>query len=92
MGNALPYNSADALRERMREEFPTFAGLNYAPGNAGATALKEPFKGISGVLSDEPMFGRVSDFYLTNPIARASKTMAECSMQKQSVEMSEAAE
>lgn len=92
MGVVLPYNSVDALRERMREELSTFAGLNYAPGNAGATVLKEPFSGISGTLPDEPMFGRVSDFYLTNPIARASKTMAECSMQKQSVEMSEAAE
>jgi NADH-quinone oxidoreductase subunit G len=30
-------------------------------------------------VSNEPFRSGVIDFYLTNPIARASKTMAECS-------------
>ena len=77
MGKTLPYDSVDALRETLREN-PVFAGIGYAPGAAGVEALKA-IPDNAGSLSAEP-FGRVvGDFYLSNPIARASKTMAECS-------------
>ena len=77
MVKKLPYDSVDALREKLRAN-AVFTGIGYAPGAAGAEALKAvPEAG--GSLSSAP-FGRVvHDFYLTNPIARASKTMAECS-------------
>jgi NADH-quinone oxidoreductase subunit G len=35
-----------------------------------------------GKMSNEPFHSRVTDYYLTNPIARASRTMAECSALK----------
>ena len=35
-----------------------------------------------GPMSQEPFRSAVTDFYMTNPIARASKTMAECSALK----------
>ena len=34
--------------------------------------------GTKGELSEDPFWTPVKNFYLTNPIARASVTMAEC--------------
>ena len=91
LGKTLPYDSADALRAQLREANPVFAGLNYAPGHSGADALAKPIE-AAGELSTSPLTATIGDFYLTNPIARASKTMAECSMQKQGLETPMAAE
>nr|WP_321489514.1 NADH-quinone oxidoreductase subunit NuoG [uncultured Hyphomonas sp.] len=77
MGKTLPYDTVDALREGLREN-EVFAGIGYAPGAAGAEALKAVPEG-AGSLSSTPFKPVIGDFYLTNPIARASKTMAECS-------------
>ena len=92
VGETLPYDSADALREVLRSENSVFAGLGYAPGAAGADALKEKIAAGSTPLSTAPLTAGIGDFYLTNPIARASKTMAECSLQKQGLETVMAAE
>jgi NADH-quinone oxidoreductase subunit G len=91
LGKTLPYDSADTLRAQLREANPVFAGLNYAPGHSGADALAKPIE-AAGELSTSPFTATIGDFYLTNPIARASKTMAECSMQKQGLETPMAAE
>lgn len=92
LGKTLPYDSADALREQLREANPIFAGLGYAPGNAGAEALKANIEAGGAVDKAAPFAAAIGDFYMTNPIARASKTMAECSMQKQGLETPVAAE
>lgn len=92
VGKTLPYDSADALREALREQNDVFAGLGYAPGAAGVEALKVPIEPRAGDLNGAPLTAAISDFYLTNPIARASKTMAECSLQKQGLETVMAAE
>ncbi|MBD3769350.1 MAG: NADH-quinone oxidoreductase subunit G [Rhodobacterales bacterium] len=77
MGKTLPYDTVDAVREALREN-DLFTGIGYAPGAAGAEALKAVPE-ASGSLSSAPFKPVIGDFYLTNPIARASKTMAECS-------------
>ncbi|NQY95652.1 MAG: NADH-quinone oxidoreductase subunit G [Henriciella sp.] len=92
VGRTLPYDSADALREALREANPVFAGLGYAPGAAGAEALKQKISSSGSVAGGAPFAAAIDDFYLTNPIARASKTMAECSLQKQGLETVMAAE
>ncbi|MDG1824688.1 MAG: NADH-quinone oxidoreductase subunit NuoG [Henriciella sp.] len=92
LGKTLPYDSADALREQLREANQIFAGLGYAPGNAGAEALKANIEAGGAVDKAAPFAAAIGDFYMTNPIARASKTMAECSMQKQGLETPVAAE
>ena len=92
LGKTLPYNSAEQLRAALREEKPVFAGLNFAPGHAGAEALSAELPAASAELSNDPIYCSIGDFYLTNPIARASQTMAECSLQKQALEVSAAAE
>ncbi|MEM9225730.1 MAG: NADH-quinone oxidoreductase subunit NuoG, partial [Pseudomonadota bacterium] len=92
VGQTLPYDSADALREQLRETHPVFAGLGFAPGHDGAEALKSTQAGTGAIEAGQPFTGVIGDYYLTNPIARASKTMAECSMQKQGLETPVAAE
>ncbi len=92
LGKTLPYDSADALREQLREANPVFAGLGFAPGDAGVEALKSTEAGTGKVDGSRPFGAVIGDYYLTNPIARASKTMAECSMQKQGLETPVAAE
>lgn len=79
MGKTLPYDTLAALRARMIAEHPTFGQVDYAPGPADGAGFDSGQLGEDGKLSNEPFRSPVTDFYLTNPIARASKTMAECS-------------
>lgn len=92
LGKTLSYDSADALRTALREENAIFAGLGFAPGNAGVEALKTPLEPAGALKTGASFVTSGTDFYLSNPIARASKTMAECSMQKQGLETPVAAE
>ncbi|MBE7219313.1 MAG: molybdopterin-dependent oxidoreductase, partial [Caulobacteraceae bacterium] len=80
LGRTLPYDTVDQLRTRMIEDHPTFGQVGYAPGASTAAGfdLKAAFSG-GGEVSDAPFKSPVKDYYLTNPIARASVTMAECS-------------
>ncbi|MEM7330241.1 MAG: NADH-quinone oxidoreductase subunit NuoG [Pseudomonadota bacterium] len=92
VGKTLPYDSADELRAGLRDANPVFAGLGYAPGDAGVEALKTPITSSGTGVGNGKLAAAIGDFYLTNPIARASKTMAECSLQKQGLETPMAAE
>ncbi len=82
MGKTLPYDSLEALRGKMIADHPTFGHVDYAPGAADAANFDVASLGAEGALSSEPLRSPITDFYLTNPIARASKTMAECSRLK----------
>ena len=82
VGKTLPYDTADALRAGLRGpegESTVFSGLGFAPGTSGVSALQAAPTGSAGALSADAFKPAIDDFYLTNPIARASKTMAECS-------------
>ncbi|QGZ95234.1 NADH-quinone oxidoreductase subunit NuoG [Terricaulis silvestris] len=79
LGKTLPYDSITALRAKMIADHPSFGQVDYAPGAADAASFDATKIGIDGQVSNEPFRSPVTDFYLTNPIARASKTMAECS-------------
>jgi len=76
LGARLPYDTLEQLRARLFADHPTFGQIDYAPGGA---ALDLGKVGKSGKLSDAPFTSPIKDFYQTNPIARASVTMAECS-------------
>ncbi len=78
LGATLPYDSLTALRRKLIADHPTFGQVDYAPGSQPA-ALDLGKLGKKGKVSDAPFTSPVSDFYQTNPIARASVTMAECS-------------
>lgn len=43
----------------------------------------------SGEIQNSPLKNSIDDFYLTNPIARASKTMVECSQNRKSIQNKE---
>jgi NADH-quinone oxidoreductase subunit G len=66
------------LRATLFAEHPTFGQIDFAPGSTPA-ALDLSKLGAKGAASDAPLASSITDFYLTNPIARASVTMAECS-------------
>jgi NADH-quinone oxidoreductase subunit G len=78
VGAKLPYDSLNGLRAKLIADHPTFGQVDYAPGSAPA-ALDLAALGAAGAVSDAPFASPITDFYLTNPIARASVTMAECS-------------
>ncbi|HEY1560735.1 MAG TPA: NADH-quinone oxidoreductase subunit NuoG [Caulobacteraceae bacterium] len=77
LGRRLPYDTLDELRARLFADHPTFGQIGYAPGSASA-ALDLGKLGDAGPWSDTPLATPIAQFHLTNPIARASKTMAEC--------------
>ena len=79
IGARLPYDSLDELRARLFADHPTFGQIDYAPGAATAAGFALGRLGKAGKLKDTPFTSPVADFYQTNPIARASVTMAECS-------------
>ena len=77
LGAKLPYDSLDALRARLFADHPTFGRIDYV-ASPGSAALDLGALAGKGALSDAPFASAVSAFHLTNPIARASVTMAEC--------------
>ena len=79
LGHKLPYDSLDALRAKLINDHPTFGQVDYAPGSVTAGGFDVGAIGVAGAVSDTPFTSPIKDFYLTNPIARASVTMAECS-------------
>ena len=72
LGHCLPYDSIGALRKRMVEINPVFASRNEIQ-----TVAWEDF-GTAGAVSDTPFALPIDNFYMTDPISRASETMADC--------------
>jgi NADH-quinone oxidoreductase subunit G len=78
LGKRLPFDSLNALRQNLYAEHPHFAALDSITAADAAPAV-QALAGIGGSPSRESFASPVKDFYLTNPIARASGVMAECS-------------
>jgi len=77
LGARLPYDSLGALRQALFAAHPHMQRVDaIAAGNA---ADIERLGGLGGETDKAPFRSAVGDFYFTNPIARASATMAECS-------------
>ncbi len=77
LGHKLPYDSLDQLRAKLFADHPTFGQIDYAPGSV-ATSFDVGSLGGDAELSDAPFESPIKAFHLTNPVARASVTMAEC--------------
>lgn len=80
LGVAPSWSNLDELRAAMYQIAPQLAQLDQVH-KADAAALSELQEG-AGKTSSVPFASPVKDFYFTNPIARASRTMAECSALK----------
>ncbi|WP_137133009.1 NADH-quinone oxidoreductase subunit NuoG [Rhizobium sp. FY34] len=77
LGKKLPFDSLSALRAKLYAAYPHFNALDeIAAGSADdiATLSKKPVS-----MSKSGFASPIKDFYLTNPIARSSAVMAECS-------------
>jgi NADH-quinone oxidoreductase subunit G len=77
LGKKLPYDSLAALRQAIFKAVPHLMRLDQI--EAGNAADLKTLAGRSGAVEKVPFKTSVEDFYLTNPIARASAVMAECS-------------
>jgi len=74
-GYGLPYANLSQLRARLEKEFPLFATRD--------SVTRADLKPASGAfatakITTETFDYPVANFYMTDPISRASKTMAEC--------------
>ncbi len=71
-GKALPYDSLDAVRARMGAINPVF--------NTVDALAETPWSefGTPGDISAQPFAEVVENYYMTDPISRASVTMARC--------------
>jgi len=82
LGKRLPFDSLQQLRSKLYAAFPHFAAEDEIKAGSvdeiAAVAKKLRKMDKSGFASP------IKDFYLTNPIARASAVMAECSALAQS--------
>jgi NADH-quinone oxidoreductase subunit G len=77
LGKKLPYDSLLALRQAIFKAAPHLMRVDQI--EAGSAADIKTLAGKGGSLEKTPFKAAIEDFYLTNPIARASAVMAECS-------------
>ena len=91
LGHTLPFDSLGALRAAMYKSAPHLARIDAPPPAAGDEAVTAVAR-LAGKTSSDPVASAVTDFYLTNPIARASAIMAELSASKTRLPRAQAAE
>jgi len=77
LGRTLPFDNLTQLRKALYAAYPHLAAID-AVELANAAAIATLAKG-KGKIGNAPIGETIADFYLTNPIARASAVMAECS-------------
>lgn len=76
----LPYDNLDQLRAKLLADYPQFGEIDKI-----SFATKSDFEKLLSLKSDKDdlenckVTSFVKDFYLTNPIARASKILTKCS-------------
>jgi NADH-quinone oxidoreductase subunit G len=76
VGHTLPYDTIDALRARLEQVNPVFGRVGFLP-RFGSSDHTGP-AGDPAVISDTPFAPVVTNYYMTDPISRASPTMAAC--------------
>ncbi len=77
LGKKLPFDSLRELRSKLYAAFPHFAGIDeIAEGDSAQIAALAK---KAGAMGKSAFASPIKDFYLTNPITRASAVMAECS-------------
>jgi NADH-quinone oxidoreductase subunit G len=78
LGHKLPYDSLGALRKTLFAAYPHMQRIDQiAAGNADD--IRKLAERSGAAVDRAPFRSSIDDFYLTNPVARASAVMAECS-------------
>ncbi len=75
LGDALPYDTIDEIRARIEEVAPHLVEIDEIEAAEWVPANKV-LRGVK--LDDAPFDDVIKNFYMTDPISRVSKTMAEC--------------
>jgi NADH-quinone oxidoreductase subunit G len=73
LGKPLPFDDISQLRRKLNEAVPGIMRLGQAGGEALGPAPS------AGTMDNTAFASPIADYYLTDPISRASETMAECS-------------
>jgi NADH-quinone oxidoreductase subunit G len=76
IGHRLPYDDIEGLRVHLEQMNPIFARVGFLP-RFGATDQSGP-AGDPTALGDAPFAPYIPNYYQTDPISRASPTMAAC--------------
>ena len=90
IGHKLPYDTLEALRTRLEQVDPAFGRIGFLP-RFGCTDQSGP-PGDPAALSDAPFEPTITDYYQTDPISRASPTMAACTKASSTTPLVAAAE
>jgi NADH-quinone oxidoreductase subunit G len=77
LGKPLPYDTIEQVRSRLVAMNRTFAALDQQSAGAWGNF------GAPGAVADAPFASPIDNFYMTCPISRASRTMAECMASRQ---------
>jgi NADH-quinone oxidoreductase subunit G len=77
LGKTLPYDSLDQVRARLIAVNRVFAALDQQSAGGWGEF------GKTGPVADAPFASPIENFYMTDPISRASRTMAECMASRQ---------
>jgi NADH-quinone oxidoreductase subunit G len=88
LGKPLPFDSLSQLRAKLYASHPWLGHIDAIPATDAARLAALP----GGELGQGALVSAISDFYLTNPIARASRVMGECSALAQARRTAQAAE
>jgi NADH-quinone oxidoreductase subunit G len=76
IGKPLPYDTLDAVRARLVDVNPIFGTLDARP-RFGANDLAGP-AGDASAMGQAAFTPMIANYYMTDPISRASATMAAC--------------
>jgi NADH-quinone oxidoreductase subunit G len=74
VGHTLPYDTIEALRARLEQVNPVFANIGFLP-RFGCVDTSGPH---GGRVTDAPFVPVIKHYHQTDPISRASPTMAAC--------------
>jgi NADH-quinone oxidoreductase subunit G len=77
LGKKLPYDSLAALRRALYQAFPHVMRIGQI--SPADQADVQRLAALGGTADKAPFRSPIADFYFTNPIARCSAVMAECS-------------
>lgn len=77
LGHRLPYDSLTALRQALFKAHPHLTRIGQV--TPADSAVLQKLAALGGTADRASFASGVEDFYFTNPIARSSAVMAECS-------------
>uniref|UniRef100_A0A3Q1JZ15 NADH-ubiquinone oxidoreductase 75 kDa subunit, mitochondrial n=1 Tax=Anabas testudineus TaxID=64144 RepID=A0A3Q1JZ15_ANATE len=80
-GVALPYDTVEEVRDRLYEVSPNLVQYDNVEEANYFKQANELYKAVNQAVLTEPLVPpqlTVKDFYMTDPISRASQTMAKC--------------